>query len=174
MATLYVLYGSATGNAEHIAKDLASRPCPAPFGSMEALELDSFKKKKLLDTWKETPSHGLQKHGVLLVASTTGNGDPPENASRFVRYIKRKATVTEMPFSNCAFAVLGLGDTNYDQFCATGQVRVCTVTQLILCCHNVMSKRQPNPFPPLHKCRTSASANSLTFTFLVFHHAILN
>lgn len=100
------MYGSATGNAEHIAKSLAAqRP------SAVCCELNQFKRKC---DWKtEGP------HGVLVVTSTTGNGDPPENAGRFVRHVKK---CTDPMFANCVFAVLGLGDTNYDQFCACGKL----------------------------------------------------
>lgn len=121
MATLYILYGSATGNAEGIAKDLAEQKPPTGFSSIVCEPLDKF--KKFADKWLEQPAAGNgNKHGVLLISSTTGNADPPENASRFIRYIKRKPTAATQPFQNVAFCTLALGDTNYDQFCATGRL----------------------------------------------------
>jgi sulfite reductase alpha subunit-like flavoprotein len=119
MATLYILYGSATGNAEGIAKDLAEKEPPTGFSSIVCDPLEKF--KKYSDKWLEQPAAG-NKHGVLVVCSTTGNADPPENASKFIRYIKRKPTAATQPFQNVAFCTLALGDTNYDQFCATGRL----------------------------------------------------
>jgi sulfite reductase alpha subunit-like flavoprotein len=119
MATLYILYGSATGNAEGIAKDLAENKPPAGFSSIICEPLEKF--KKYSDKWLQEPAAG-NKHGVILISSTTGNADPPENASRFIRYIKRKPNIEIQPFQNVAFCTLALGDTNYDQFCAIGRL----------------------------------------------------
>jgi len=122
MTTLYILYGSATGNAEYIAKDLAAKDPPAPYTSVVCEALEKFK-KHADGVWSKPPSSesGARKHGLIVVCSTTGNGDAPENASRFVRYIKRKQTLESYAMAHMAYAVLGLGDTNYDIFCGAAK-----------------------------------------------------
>jgi len=119
---LAILYGSSTGNAEHIAKELStSIPSKGSFySSVLCCEMNQFK-RKCQKAW-DSPDFGANKHAVIVITSTTGNGDAPENAGRFVRYVKKKDTEKSMPFKNCVFSVLALGDTNYDQFCATGQL----------------------------------------------------
>ena len=85
---LFILYGSATGNAEHIAKDLAATyeallqnpDVKRYFPSVVCYELDQFK-KKCQSFWEQEPANETTKHGILVIVSTTGNGDAPENAS---------------------------------------------------------------------------------------------
>ena len=61
------------------------------------------------------------KHALIIVCSTTGNAEAPENADRFTRWIKRKTTRGDQ-FGFVAYSVLGLGDSNYDVFCAAAKV----------------------------------------------------
>ena len=85
-----ILYGSATGNAEHIAKDLGKQInegntslCTSFFTSADVMELNHFKRKKLMEAWVVPPADNdevVKKHAVIIVCSTTGNGDAPENA----------------------------------------------------------------------------------------------
>ncbi|WP_426024318.1 sulfite reductase subunit alpha [Brevundimonas sp. PWP3-1b1] len=53
---------------------------------------------------------------VLLIVSTTGEGDPPDSAARFVR----KAMGETADLSGLRFGLLALGDRSYDQFCGFG------------------------------------------------------
>lgn len=128
---LFIMYGSATGNSEHIAKDLASTfttmlsttkdPSSLYFPSVVCCPMDHYKKhSNVLLQPSPLPTHH-QKNGLIIVTSTTGNGDPPENANGFCRFLKRKTTAPTT-FAHVAYAVLGLGDSNYDQFGATAKL----------------------------------------------------
>ena len=107
---VYFYYGSQTGCAESIAKSLHAK---ALFKGYESHlnPLNSF--------WPETEtaterSSQKTKH-VIIIVSTTGNGDPPENASKFWRKIRRRTQKSDL-CSSIRFTILGLGDTNYDKF----------------------------------------------------------
>jgi len=53
---------------------------------------------------------------ALLIVSTTGEGDPPDAAARFVR----KTMDGQADLSALRYGLLALGDRTYDQFCGFG------------------------------------------------------
>lgn len=57
---------------------------------------------------------------VVIVSSTTGDGEQPENVIKFWRKLRPKS-LSSSHLSELQYALLGLGDTNYNQFCAAPQ-----------------------------------------------------
>ena len=62
---------------------------------------------------------------IIIIASTTGDGEVPENGARFFRKLKLAAHGQSIKITNdnfnqwlngTYFSVLGLGDSNYSQF----------------------------------------------------------
>jgi len=53
---------------------------------------------------------------VVIISSTTGDGEQPENVIKFWRKLRPKNLASDH-LSYLEFALLGLGDTNYNQFC---------------------------------------------------------
>ncbi|CAG8476485.1 10514_t:CDS:2 [Paraglomus occultum] len=99
---LVVLYASQTGNAEWIAKSINQEAVQRGFKS-ECYVTDDYEQADLEHT-----------KVLIVVAANTGDGDPPENAIKFFRYLRKIKSKTFL--SHCQFAILGLGDTNYTNF----------------------------------------------------------
>jgi len=102
--TLLVAFASQTGFAEELAwmtaKGLRHGGVGARVLSFADLDVATLK------------SAGR----ALLIVSTTGEGDPPDSAARFVR----KAMASSADLNGLRFGLLALGDRSYDRFCGFG------------------------------------------------------
>ncbi|KAJ3240650.1 hypothetical protein HDU81_003234 [Chytriomyces hyalinus] len=105
-----LLYGSQTGNAESISKHLYEEALARGFDCSLAV-LDDYEKVSFTDNCV-----------LVIVVSTTGDGDFPDNTTKFFRWTRRgKKEDLVAAFAGKQFTVLALGDTNYTNFCQTGK-----------------------------------------------------
>ncbi len=102
---LTIVYGSQTGNAKRQAETLA-RQIEASGLDVRLLRADAYATREL-----------VRERLLYIVISTQGDGDPPDDARGFVDFIAGKRA-PKLP--QLQFAVLGLGDSSYPQFCAIG------------------------------------------------------
>lgn len=104
--TLTIVYGSQTGNARRVAEKLAQQVEAAGLG-VRLLRADAYPTREL-----------KHERYLALVLSTQGDGDPSDDARGLVEFIagKRAPQLKELHY-----AVLGLGDSSYPQFCAIGR-----------------------------------------------------
>ncbi|MFC2947360.1 assimilatory sulfite reductase (NADPH) flavoprotein subunit [Virgibacillus sediminis] len=101
-----ILYGSETGNAQSLAKDLEEK-VKKQDRKVKVAALDDFKPKDL-----------KKVQDLLIVTATHGEGDPPDNAISFHEFLhSRKAP----KLKDVRFSVLSLGDESYEFFCQTGK-----------------------------------------------------
>ncbi len=103
---LTVLYGSETGNSTALAQTLADR-AKARGIAVSLHDMANYKTRQLKD-----------EQDLLIIASTYGEGDPPQPATGFFEFLEgRKAP--KLP--DLRFAVLALGDSSYEFFCEAGK-----------------------------------------------------
>ena len=101
-----VISASQTGNARKVAAELQQRLAAAGVNAVHAAAAD-YKPKNIA---------GEQL--VLLVTSTQGEGEPPEEALSLYKLLSGKKAPK---LSGLKFAVLGLGDSSYPMFCGAGK-----------------------------------------------------
>ncbi|MDG2949572.1 assimilatory sulfite reductase (NADPH) flavoprotein subunit [Exercitatus varius] len=101
-----VLSASQTGNAKSVANRLADR-LKAEGINVNRVSLTDYKAKNIAD-----------EKLVLLVSSTQGEGEAPEEGVVLLKLLNgKKAPKLE----GLQFAVLGLGDSSYPNFCQAGK-----------------------------------------------------
>ncbi|MFC3093140.1 flavodoxin [Alteromonas sediminis] len=104
MAEVSIFYGSVYGNAQQVAEDVASHLSDKGIAAKVVEEPD-------VDALKNAEA-------VLVVTSTTGQGDVPPNLEWWVDDLK-----STFPLLNQKpFAVAALGDSSYgDTYCGGGK-----------------------------------------------------
>jgi sulfite reductase (NADPH) flavoprotein alpha-component len=100
-----ILWGSQTGNAEGLAKKLVKRLKKGNF-EPEAHDMAAYDRSRL-----------PQEKNLLVITSTYGDGEPPDNAADLHAWLMGDSAPR---LDGVAFSVLSLGDTNYPDFCKCG------------------------------------------------------
>ncbi|MDQ0874699.1 sulfite reductase (NADPH) flavoprotein alpha-component [Paenibacillus sp. V4I3] len=101
-----VLFGSQTGKSQGLAKKMSKK-------------LEELGFQVTLSSMADFKSNNLKKiQNLLVLVSTHGEGDPPDNAISFHEFLHSKRAPK---LEDLRFSVLSLGDTSYELFCQTGK-----------------------------------------------------
>jgi sulfite reductase (NADPH) flavoprotein alpha-component len=110
-----VVWASQTGNAEDFAeqcvRSLVEAGLPARCANMDDLDLAELARTRQ----------------ALVVTSTFGTGGPPDNGSDFWARLDADA---ELQLSGLQYAVFGVGDRAYDDFCGYAKALDARLTEL--------------------------------------------
>ena len=104
--TLTVLYGTETGNSAALATTLTDQ-AKALGLSVTMHDMATYKCRQLKN-----------EQDLVIIASTYGEGDPPQSAASFFEFIEgHKAP--KLP--DLRFAILALGNSTYEYYCEAGK-----------------------------------------------------
>lgn len=105
-STITLLSASQTGNARRVAEALRDDLLAAKL-NVKLVSAGDYKFKQIAN-----------EKLLIVVASTQGEGEPPEEAVALHKFLFSKKAPK---LDGTAFAVLGLGDTSYEFFCQAGK-----------------------------------------------------
>ncbi|CPR17439.1 NADPH-dependent assimilatory sulfite reductase flavoprotein subunit [Brenneria goodwinii] len=104
--SITLISASQTGNARRVAEQLRDDLLNAKL-AVNLVNAGDYKFKQI-----------AQEKLLLIVTSTQGEGEPPEEAVALNKFLFSKKAPQ---LKDTAFAVLGLGDTSYEFFCKAGK-----------------------------------------------------
>lgn len=105
-AAITIISASQTGNARRLAGSLRDDLLAAGL-EVNLIGAGDYKFKQL-----------VREKLLVVVASTHGEGEPPEEAVALYNYLLSKKVPA---LTHTEFAVFGLGDASYEHFCKTGK-----------------------------------------------------
>ena len=104
--TMSILFGSQSGNSEELAEKFAKR----------ATDYDLDATVHDMDGFDLSALPGMKR--VLIICSTWGEGEMPDNAEE----LWQQASADSAPkLPGVSFSVLALGDTSYEFYCESGK-----------------------------------------------------
>ncbi|MBN8234408.1 assimilatory sulfite reductase (NADPH) flavoprotein subunit [Halobacillus kuroshimensis] len=101
-----LLYGSHTGNCQALAEEFSGRLKENGL-QVSVEDMDRYKPKSL-----------KKEEDLLIITSTHGDGDPPDNALSFYEFLYSKRAPK---LDGVRYSVLALGDSSYEFYCQTGK-----------------------------------------------------
>ncbi len=100
-----VIWGSQTGNSEALAKKLAK--------SLKAVNFVP----EVIDMGDYDPGRLPKEKNLLVITSTYGDGEPPDNAATLYNHVMGGSAAR---MEGVRFSVLALGDSDYPDYCKCG------------------------------------------------------
>uniref|UniRef100_A0A8D0WIJ7 Methionine synthase reductase n=1 Tax=Sus scrofa TaxID=9823 RepID=A0A8D0WIJ7_PIG len=110
MRRFLLLYATQRGQAKAIAEEICEKADAHGFSA----DLHCISESDKYDLRTEAAP-------LVVVVSTTGNGDPPDTARKFVKAIQDKTLPGDL-LAHLRYGLLGLGDSEYTYFCNGGKI----------------------------------------------------